>query len=173
MPSSPASKRPREGERRTSISTEENKALSRRVAEGIFNAGNLDLADALYAPDYVLHDPSLPEDLHGPEGLKRYVAMASEAFPDARVTIAEQVAEGEKVVDRWTARGTHTGRYLGIPPTGRHFEITGITISRFSGGKIAEDWYQGDVLGMLQQLGVIPSDEGEALSEPSEEASPT
>ena len=82
------------------MSTEENKALSRRVAEEIFNGGNLDLAYELYAPDYVLHDPSLPEDLHGPDGLKQYVAMASEAFPDARVTIVDQVAEGDKVVDQ-------------------------------------------------------------------------
>ena len=155
------------------MSTEENKALSRRVAEEIFNGGNLDLAYELYAPDYVLHDPSLPEDLHGPDGLKQYVAMASEAFPDARVTIVDQVAEGDKVVDRWTATGTHTGEFLGIPPTDRRFEVSGITVSRFAGGKIAEDWYQGDDLGMMQQLGVVPSAEEEGTAEPSEEASPT
>jgi steroid delta-isomerase-like uncharacterized protein len=155
------------------MSTEENKALSRRVAEEIFNGGNLDLAYELYAPDYVLHDPSLPEDLHGPDGLKQYVAMASEAFPDARVTIVDQVAEGDKVVDRWTAAGTHTGEFVGIPPTGRRFEVSGITVSRFAGGKIAEDWYQGDDLGMMQQLGVVPSAEEEGTAEPSEEASPT
>jgi steroid delta-isomerase-like uncharacterized protein len=141
------------------MSTEEYKAISRRVAQEIFNGGDLDLADELYAPDYVLHDPSLPEDLHGPEGLKQYAAMTSEAFPDARVTIVDQVAEGDKVVDRWTAAGTHTGEFLGIPPTGRRFEVSGITISRFSGEKIAEDWYQGDDLGMMQQLGVVPSAE--------------
>ena len=117
------------------MSTEENKALSRRVAEEIFNGGNLDLAYELYAPDYVLHDPSLPEDLHGPDGLKQYVAMASEAFPDARVTIVDQVAEGDKVVDRWTAAGTHTGEFVGIPPTARRFEVSGITVSRFAGAR--------------------------------------
>ena len=144
------------------MSTEENKAISRRAGEEIFNGGNLDLADELYAPDYVLHDPSLPEDLHGPEGLKRYAAMTRGAFPDAQVTVEDQVAEGEKVVDRWTARGTHTEEFMGIPPTGRRIEVSGVTISRFAGGKIAEDWYHSDDLGMMQQLGVIPSDGGEA-----------
>jgi len=149
------------------MSTEENKAVSRRVAEEIFNGGNLDLADELYAPDYVLHDPALPEDLHGPEGLKQYVGITMGGFPDARVTIEDQIAEGDKVVDRWTAIGTHMGDFMGIPPTGMRFEVSGITISRFAGSKIAEDWYQGDDLGMMQQLGVIPS------GDVSEEAGPT
>ena len=149
------------------MSAQENKAVSRRVAQEIFNGGNLDLADELYAPDYVLHDPSLPEALHGPEGIKQYAAMSLGAFPDAHVTVEDQIAEGDKVVSRWTATGTHTGDFMGIPPTGRSIEISGITINRFSGGKIAEDWYQSDDLGMMQQLGVIPSEET------SEEASPT
>jgi steroid delta-isomerase-like uncharacterized protein len=151
---------------------EENKAVSRRVAEEIFNEGKLDLAEELYAPDYVLHDPSLPEDLHGPEGLKQYAAMNLGAFPDARVTVEDQIAEGNMVATRWRATGTHTGELMGIPPTGRRSEISGITINRFSGSRIAEDWYQGDDLGMMQQLGVIPSPE-EVSSESSEEASPT
>ena len=93
--------------------------------------------------------------------------MSLGAFPDARVTVEDQVAEGDKVVSRWTATGTHTGDLMGIPPTERRIEISGITINRFSGGKIAEDWYQSDDLGMMQQLGVIPSEET------SEEANPT
>ena len=118
-------------------SAQENKAVSRRVAEEIFNEGNLDLADELYAPDYVLHDPSLPEDLHGPEGLKQYTAMNLGAFPDVRVSVEDQIAEGDMVVTRWTATGTHTGELLGIPPTGRRIEISGMTINRFSGSRIA------------------------------------
>jgi steroid delta-isomerase-like uncharacterized protein len=137
------------------MSAPENKAVSRRVVEEIFNGGNLDLADELYAPDYVLHDPSLPEDLHGPEGLKQYAGMNLGAFPDARVTVEDQIAEGDMVVSRWTATGTHTGELMGIPPTGRYVEVSGITINRFSGGRIAEDWYQSDDLGMMRQLGVM------------------
>jgi steroid delta-isomerase-like uncharacterized protein len=153
-------------------SAQENKAGSRRVAEEIFNGGNLNLADELYAHDYVLHDPALAEDLHGPEGLKQYAAMNLGAFPDVSVSVEEQIAEGDMVVTRWTATGTHTGELMGILPTGRRIEISGITINRFSGGRIAEDWYQSDDLGMMQQLGVIPSP-AEVSSESSEEASPT
>jgi steroid delta-isomerase-like uncharacterized protein len=149
------------------VSAEENKAVSRRVAEEVFNGGNVDLADELYAPDYVLHDPSLPEDLHGPEGIKRYAAMTLGAFPDIRVAVEDQVAEGDKVVSRWTATGTHTGDLMGIPPTGRRVEISGVTINRFSGGKIAEDWYQSDDLGMMQQLGVVPSGEQPGDTDPA------
>ena len=149
------------------MSAEENKAVSRRVAEEVFNGGNVDLADELYAPDYVLHDPSLPEDLHGPEGIKRYAAMTLGAFPDIRVAVEDQVAEGDKVVSRWTATGTHTGDLMGIPPTGRRVEISGVTINRFSGGKIAEDWYQSDDLGMMQQLGVVPSGEQPGGTDPA------
>jgi steroid delta-isomerase-like uncharacterized protein len=149
------------------VSAEENRAVSRRVAEEVFNGGNVDLADELYAPDYVLHDPSLPEDLHGPEGIKRYAAMTLGAFPDIRVAVEDQVAEGDKVVSRWTATGTHTGDLMGIPPTGRRVEISGVTINRFSGGKIAEDWYQSDDLGMMQQLGVVPSGEQPGGTDPA------
>ena len=149
------------------MSAEENRAVSLRVAEEVFNGGNVDLADELYAPDYVLHDPSLPEDLHGPEGIKRYAAMTLGAFPDIRVAVEDQVAEGDKVVSRWTATGTHTGDLMGIPPTGRRVEISGVTINRFSGGKIAEDWYQSDDLGMMQQLGVVPSGEQPGDTDPA------
>ena len=149
------------------MSAEENKAVSRRVAEEVFNGGNVDLADELYAPDYVLHDPSLPEDLHGPEGIKRYAAMTLGAFPDIRVAVEDQVAEGDKVVSRWTATGTHTGDLMGIPPTGRRVDISGVTINRFSGGKIVEDWYQSDDLGMMQQLGVVPSGEQPGGTDPA------
>ena len=122
---------------RAMSSAQENKAVSRRVAEEIFNGGKLDLADELYSPDYVLHDPALPEDLHGPEGLKQYAEMNLGAFPDVRVTVEGQVAEGDMVATRWTATGTHTGELLGIPPTGRRIEISGMTINRFSGSRIA------------------------------------
>ena len=149
------------------MSAEENKAVSRRVAEEIFNGGNVDLADELYAPDYVLHDPSLPEDLHGPEGIKRYAAMTLGAFPDIRVAVEDQVAEGDKVVSRWTATGTHTGDLIGIPPTGRRVEISGVSINRFSGGKLAEDWYQSDDLGMMRRLGVVPSGEQPGGTDPA------
>jgi len=92
-----------------------------------------------------------------------WVVRSRGAFPDARVTVEDQIAEGDKVLDWWTATGTHTGDPMGLPTTGRRIEVPGITISRFSGGKIVEDRYQSDDLGMVQQPGVIPS--GEASEE--------
>jgi predicted SnoaL-like aldol condensation-catalyzing enzyme len=82
------------------MSTEENKALARRVLEEMFNKGNLDLADEVFAPDYVDHDPAMPEDIRGPEGFKEYVSIFRTAFPDLHLEIEDQVAEGDKVVTR-------------------------------------------------------------------------
>ena len=85
--------------------------------------------------------------------------MYRTAFPDMRITIEDQVAEGDKVVTRWTASGTHQGDLMGIDPTGRRATVTGITIDRISGGKVEETWTNFDAMGMMQQLGVIPSPE--------------
>ena len=98
------------------MSTEENKALARRVLEEMFNAGNLDVADELLAPDYVDHDPTLPEDVHGPEGFKEYVATYRSAFPDLHIQIEDQIAEGDRVATRWTGTGTHNGELRASPP---------------------------------------------------------
>ena len=104
--------------------------------------------------------------------MKQYAAMNLGAFPDARVTVEDQIAEGDMVATRWRVTGTHTGELMGIPATGRRSEISGITINCFSGDRIAEDWYQSDDLGIMQQLGVIHWPE-EVSSESSEEASAT
>ena len=78
------------------------------------------------------------------------------AFPDTRITIEDQVAEGDRVVTRWTARGTHQGDLMGIPPSGASGEIGGVTINRISGGKIAETWGSYDLLGLIRQIGATP-----------------
>jgi steroid delta-isomerase-like uncharacterized protein len=141
------------------VSAEENKALARRVIEEMFNEGNLDVADEILAPDYVDHDPSSPQEIRGPEGLKAFVGMARSAFPDTHIRIEEQVAEGDLVATRYVVSGTQEGEMEGIPPTGNRVEFSGISIDRFSGGKLAETWDNYDALGMMQQLGVIPSPE--------------
>jgi steroid delta-isomerase-like uncharacterized protein len=141
------------------MSAEENKALTRRVLEEIFTEGNLDLADDLIAPDFVDHDSAMPEDVHGVEGFKEFVRMYRSAFPDIHVEVEDQVAEGDKVATRWRAGGTHEGEIAGVPATGNWVEITGMEISRISGGKIAEIWDNYDVMGMMQQIGAIPSPE--------------
>jgi steroid delta-isomerase-like uncharacterized protein len=138
------------------MSTEENKALARRFADDILNRGNVDVVDEVYAPDYVDHDPAMPEDVHGIEGVKENYNMILSAFPDIQITIEDQVAEGGTVVSRWTMRGTHQGELMDIPPSGKRVEFMGVTISRIEGGKIVEDWDIYDALGMMQQIGAIP-----------------
>src|SRR5919199_2849531 len=101
------------------LSAEENKAVTRRFLEEVFTAGNLKLVDELFAPDYVLHDPSVPQEVRGPEGMRQYVAMYRAAYPDTHFTIEDQIAEGDEVVTRWVGRGTHQGELMGIAPTGR------------------------------------------------------
>ncbi len=139
------------------MSTEENKALARRWLEEGFNQRNLDVADQVYAADYVSHDPSVPFEVRGPEGLKQLTAMYHSSFPDVRITVEEQIAEGDRVVTRWTGIGTHQGEFAGVPGTGKQATVTGITISRISSGKIAEEWINWDTMGLMQQIGAIPA----------------
>jgi steroid delta-isomerase-like uncharacterized protein len=141
--------------------SEENKALARRFIEEAFNEGNLSVVDEIFASaDYVLHDPASPEEVRGPEGVKEFVQMYRSAFPDTHITVEDQIAEGDEVVTRWTGRGTHRGELMGIPASGNQVEVPGITIDRFSGGKGVESWTNYDALGMMQQIGAVPSPEG-------------
>ena len=134
---------------------EANKAIARRVYEEIWNQGNLELADELYAADYVRHDPVSP-GIQGSEGFKQLVAAYRAAFSDLQFTVEDQVAEGDRVVNRFTVTGVHTGEFNGIPPTGVEGSLKGISIHRIADGRIAETWITSDQLGMMQQLGVIP-----------------
>ncbi len=136
--------------------SEENKAIVRRQEEELFTQGNLDAADEIYAPNYVGHDPTNPEDIRGLEAAKQAAADYREAFPDLQVTIEDLIAEGDKVAARVRFRGTHQGELEGIAPMGRQVESTGIVISRIEEGKIAEDWANFDDLGMMQQLRLVP-----------------
>jgi steroid delta-isomerase-like uncharacterized protein len=135
--------------------SEENKAVLRRENEEVWNKHNPDAVDEIYAPDFVNHSapPGMPNDR---EGLKALVGMYLGAFPDHKVTSEFLVAEGDKVVSRWTSTGTHTGELMGIPATGKRTRTTGIAIVRVAGGKIAELWIESDQLGLMQQLGVVP-----------------
>jgi steroid delta-isomerase-like uncharacterized protein len=136
--------------------SEQNKAISRRLVEEAFNEGKLDVIDELVAPDFVNHDPSDPGGIRGPEGLKKFVRTYRSAFPDIRVTFEDQIAEGDKVVSRWSGSGTQKGELMGMPASGKQATVTGITIDRLEGGKIIESWNNWDTLGMLQQLGAVP-----------------
>jgi steroid delta-isomerase-like uncharacterized protein len=137
------------------MSTENNKALARRWLEEVWNQDDLSLIDELIAPNYVLHDPSRP-GLRGRTGIRESVAMFRTASPDLHFTIEDQIAEGDKVVTRYTIQGTHQGPLLGIAATGKQATLTGIDIYRIAESKIEEAWSNWDTLGMLQQLGAIP-----------------
>ncbi|MBI1885725.1 MAG: ester cyclase [Chloroflexi bacterium] len=134
--------------------SEQNKALVRRLIEEVIGRGDFALIDELVAADYVGHS-STPET-YSREGHKQFFAALRRAFPDLQITVEDQIAEGDKVVTRWTARGTHEGEFAGIPPTGKRAVMTGIYIDRFADGKLVECWTKSDDLGLLQQLGVIP-----------------
>jgi steroid delta-isomerase-like uncharacterized protein len=141
------------------MSAEENKDNVRRGFEEILNQGNLDVVDEFFTPDFIGHDPALPEDLHGPEEFKQFAAMYRSAFPDLHITIEDQFAEGDKVVTRFISRGTHQGDFMSIAATSHQIAVEGISIDRMVDGKSAEAWTIVDVMGMMRQLGVIPSPE--------------
>ena len=136
--------------------SEQSKALMRRGVEEVWNRGNYAVVGELIASDFVAHASPQIGELHGPEGVARFYAALREAFPDLHFTIEDQVAEADRAVTRWTARGTHRGAFRGILPTGRQVGVTGITINRVAGGKVVEGWMNLDELGLLQQLGVKP-----------------
>lgn len=139
--------------------SEENKALVRRWFEEVFNQQDFDVAEEIVAQDHVDHDPTLPDTPSGPEGVKQSVSLYHGAFPDAHITVEDQIAEGDLVATRWTGRGTHQGDLMGVPPGGNRVTVAGITINRISGGKIVESWDSYDALGMMQQVGAIPAPE--------------
>jgi steroid delta-isomerase-like uncharacterized protein len=142
--------------------TNGNKALARRLYEEVFQWGNLTAADEVLAADFINHIPvpGAPA-LRGTEGIKRFAAAVLEAFPDHDVVLEDQIAEDDRVVSRWTIRGTHSGQ-LALPnlppvsPSGKRFEMTEIRIDRIADGKIAESWFVYDRLSWLQQLGALP-----------------
>jgi steroid delta-isomerase-like uncharacterized protein len=140
------------------MTAEGNKAVVRRYFEEVLNEGNIDLLDELAVPDFEEHDP-LPGQGTGIDGLKDRVGMLRDGLAP-RFTIDDLIAEGDKVVIRWTNAGTHVGEFLGAPPTGKSFKTPGINIFRVKDGKMTESWHVVDVLGQLQQLGLVPGPDG-------------
>jgi steroid delta-isomerase-like uncharacterized protein len=137
--------------------SEQNKALSKRNIDEVWNQRKLGVIDELVAPNSVLHDPTVPGGkVSGSQGYRQFVEIYLAAFPDLHFTIQDQFADGDKVATRWTGSGTHKGALMGIAPTGKRSTVTGITIDRYQNGKAVESWVNYDALGMFQQLGVIP-----------------
>lgn len=140
------------------MSTESNKAFIRRLIDEEWNKGNLDAVDQYVASNFVHHDSTNP-DIINRETYKQWITATRTAFPDFQVIIDDEIAEGDQVVTRWTARGTHQGELVTpagtIPPTGQQVSLPGVTISRYKNGQVVEDWHIGDSLGMMFQLGIM------------------
>jgi steroid delta-isomerase-like uncharacterized protein len=141
------------------MSAQQNKELIRRFFEvmnqEVWPKGNLSVTDDFISPDYEYHDPSSP--VRGREGFRQLITMYRTAFPDARFTIEEQVAEGDKVLTRFSVTGTQRGTFLGIAPTNKKATVSVLSLVRLTGGKVVEEWERFDTLQLMQQLGAVPT----------------
>jgi predicted ester cyclase len=137
------------------MSTEQNRTLIRRLFEEGVNQNKLSVLDELIAPVFVNYDAP-PGTKRGPEGMRQLVGMFRTAFPDLHVTFEEEFADGDYVIHRGYVTGTHQGEFQGIPPTGKPVKIKFVDIWRVVKGKAVENWVQMDMLGLMQQLGVLP-----------------
>jgi steroid delta-isomerase-like uncharacterized protein len=136
--------------------SEQNKSLVRRFYEEVENKGNLALVDELFAPDFKdVYNTVAPFPVQGREGIKR-LAAALKQMMDLHITVEELVAEGDKVVARFTSRSTHKTEFFGVPATGKQLPGAGVEIFRIANGKIAERWVYIDMMPTLAALGVLP-----------------
>jgi steroid delta-isomerase-like uncharacterized protein len=131
------------------------KALVKKFNDEVLSKGNLDMIDEVVADDFVEHQagPGMPS---GKDGLRAFTETFRAAFPDLKVDTKDLVAEGDEVWAYSTMSGTHTGEFMGIPPTGKKFEVSGFDRVRFKDGKAVEHWGVFEDMSMMQQLGVIP-----------------
>jgi steroid delta-isomerase-like uncharacterized protein len=134
--------------------SEENKSLAQRWNR-IFE-GDLGISDDIIADDCVYHGGP-PDLLPGPDGAKEWAIMLRNSFPDIRITHEECIAEDDRVAVRFLAEGTHGGAFMGVPATGKQVTMSGINFMRIAEGRIVEHWANYDTLGLMQQIGVIPS----------------
>jgi steroid delta-isomerase-like uncharacterized protein len=133
--------------------SKQNKMIAYRLLDELWNRENFAVVDELVASDYDGHSST---EFRGPEGAIQFVSQVHKAFSDFHFIIEDQIAEGDKVATRWTARGTHQGEFQGMSATGKQTTMTGITVFRIANGKLIDGWTNEDVLGLLQQLGAVP-----------------
>lgn len=133
--------------------------LTRFVAE-VWNGGQLDAVEQFIAPSYIRHDPGLPMEVRGPDGVRQVVGMYRTAFPDLHLELEDLLVEGDRLALRLTGSGTHRGPLPGVPPTGRPVTVWAMEIHRFERGKIVEQWVLIDNLRLLQQIAVVPAPDG-------------
>lgn len=131
---------------------EQNRVLAHRYFDELMNQGRLELIPELMTPDFAFRIATLPEPIHGQEGMKRFVTGLRNAFPDLHFSIDREMADADKVAIRWIITGTHQGEFLGFPPSGNRIKDQGVDIFRFRDGKIAEVWVNENDFGLIQQL---------------------
>lgn len=146
----------------TPTTEEEHKEIVRRMNEDVWGEGTLELIEEYVAEEYIEHNTASPEDIRGPEGYRENVEMVRTALPDMEVDVVTEhlVAEGDRVYYHYTITGTHDGPFMGIEPTGTEVSVSGMGIARFEDGMIVESWSNVDVLGLMQQLGVVEPPSG-------------
>jgi steroid delta-isomerase-like uncharacterized protein len=130
------------------------KSIVTEYAEEVFNHGNLAAVDKYIAPDYLRHDPGVPFEIRGPEGIRQLVGGYRVAFPDFHLDLVAITTSGDLVGTHWRASGTHGGDFMGMPPTGKSFTVEALETFRLADGKIAEQWIVVDTESLMTQLGV-------------------
>ncbi|WP_245959721.1 ester cyclase [Prauserella flavalba] len=136
------------------MTPEERRETLRRVVDDLWNRGNLDACDELFAEHCSFHDPSFPVD--GVEGMKRQVADLRQAQPDLHMDVQDVLVDGDLTCARWTMGATARNEFRGLPATGKSYVMTGMTIDKWEGDRIVEEWVNYDLFGALQQAGIIP-----------------
>ena len=139
------------------MSTEENKALFRRFMEQVGNKGDLSVIDELMTADFVEHEPLGPGMLPGRDGVKQFFQGWRTGFPDGKITLDVEVAEGDLVTCFETWQGTHTGEFMGIPASGKQVKFEAVDIIRVADGQFVEHWGIIDALRLMEQVGAIPT----------------
>ena len=139
------------------MSTEEKKDKARRLMEEAFGQGKVEVVDEVLDPNFVCYDPnSEAGEVRGADTFKEEIGWFRNAFPDLTYTVDDQIAEDDKVITRWTARGTHQGEFFGVAPTGKWLQMSGIQIDCFDeSGRMVEAWPEYDLLGAMRQLGAV------------------
>jgi steroid delta-isomerase-like uncharacterized protein len=132
-------------------------AVARRFFEVVLDTGDWSAADDIISDDIVMHHPANPEPLSGREAVQGLLNAFRAGFPDFQMAVEDAFGSGDKVAVRWHMQGTHSAELFGIPPSNKAVSVNGISILRVAGGKIVEDWVVEDNMGLMQQIGVVPT----------------
>jgi steroid delta-isomerase-like uncharacterized protein len=146
----------------------ENKQIAQRFMDECWNQGKTDSIRELVASGCNFHDPVFPALTSGADNLKRHIESCRSGFPDLNFSVGDTIAERNEVVHHWTARGTHKGQFLGLPPTNRMATVSGTSIYRIEGGKIVEQWSDWNLMTLMEQLGISAASKTEAMASKTE-----